>query len=394
MGDVAVANDDVEEARILTSAQESGVRSILAHSRALRPTNFHHVAASITLSPSQPARQRVLLLMASLSIVLLQVSALAGVTTGVDSETCSSNDVCVSGYYCARQIIGRCMFCRSPGFCAEGNGSFADWAAYNTGFGTSTIAFVPLGPSDYVSHCSKCYDGAGRYITYLDGVRLRMQGTRRSDRLALIFASLFVSLALASELRDVQICALLRHRAGSDKAQCCRISHAVLWLLEALRRFGVLPYVTWCIMTLTITRGSDALNACLNSVAALFMLEADDQIYAHGAPDWLREWCEARARPVLSDEEQRVISWSRTSGILSVWVGLPLVSFLFADIGSVPAFISMGVFTFLPPLFAEVASLHATPRQMATRTIELLLQAIFGIVFVFFVIDSLLTNGV
>ena len=121
---VAVAKDDVEEARILTSAQESRVRSILARSRALRPTNFHHVAASITLSPSQPARQRVLLLMASLSIVLLQVSALAGVTAGVDSKTCSSNDVCVSGYYCARQIIGRCMFCRSPGFCAEGNGRF------------------------------------------------------------------------------------------------------------------------------------------------------------------------------------------------------------------------------------------------------------------------------
>ena len=370
-----VAARDEEAAGLFTPEQQRGVRSLLAASNAVRPSNFHLAATASALSASsaQPTRRLLLLLSASVFIVLLQVACLSSVTSGVELNSCQCNSDCLYGFYCAAVGLQRCMACASPGYC-QGGSSAINWALIQN----LDLLGRPFDAADYAAHCAACYDAETlTYTTSTEATRTRLQSVRAADRVALVFTSLFVALALANELRDVQICALMRRRAGSKApCFCCSNRHVVLWLVEAVRRFTVLPFITTCVLQLTVWRGADALSVCLNAVAMLFVLEVDDQIYAHGVSDELREWCEASARPVLTEEEERAVAWSRAAGIPFVWLGLPVIIIFYPDLGSV-APIPLLLLTVLPPMLAEAASLTVT-RRGAARMLELLLQFAVG----------------
>ena len=127
--------------------------------------------------------------------------------------------------------------------------------------------------------------------------------------MTLVFASFFVSLALANEMRDVQLCALMRRerREVMNDHGRCSWHVAVLWTIEALRRYGVLTFVSGAVMQLAIFRGADSLSVCLNAVAVLFLLEIDEMLYAHGTSGAFRLTSEEHARPVVGPDDERAM---------------------------------------------------------------------------------------
>ena len=379
---------DAEKAPLLTAAQHEEVRRIsqreYATSKAVHRSNFHLAATHLAFAKSRTC-QSYLVLFASVFIMYLQTNVVIAVTAGVDKNSCLSNEDCLMGLFCAAaegvdlagtsagNTMRRCTKCRTPGFCAGENNaaSFTDWRAAQE---LQSVGSVGHTLSDYESHCAACFDGA-EYKNSREAQRLRVANMRSFDKTALLFATIFVALAIANELHDVQICALVRRQANADGRRCSW-ANAVLWLVEALRRFVVLPYLSSCIQILTLGRGADALSICFNAVAVLFILEIDNQIYAHGMTESFREWCESHARPEMSDAEQRVIDWSRAAGILAVWLGVfGSVLMRASAFGEAPGSLIASLVTILVPLLAEVAGLGFT-RKAAIRTGELLLQLI------------------
>lgn len=91
-----------------------------------------------------------------------------------------------------------------------------------------------------------------------------------TDKIALFFCSIIVSLALTAELRDIQFCLLAITHGGGQIGQ--RWTRAVL-VLAAIRRWAFLPRVLSCIPGLVLQEGGDALSVCFNTVSCLFLME-------------------------------------------------------------------------------------------------------------------------
>ena len=188
-----------------------------------------------------------------------------------------------------------------PDFCSEGDDArdtaAAEWEAEAT---RDTISYTGQVASTYAAHCEGCFDQASNvYTSTIDATAYSVSKMRLPDWCTLFFASLIVALCVANELHDIQMCAALR-RKGAIDSQHCTGWHVALWVLEALRRFGVLPFLTGGVGLIVVVRGSDALSICLNAVAMCFLLDIDDQLYHYGASERLRKWCATHARPILS----------------------------------------------------------------------------------------------
>ena len=217
---------DAEKAPLLTAAQHEEVRRIsqreYATSKAVNRSNFHLAAAHLAFAKSRTCHTY-LVLFASVFIMFLQTSVVIAVTAGVDKNSCLSNEDCLMGLFCAAadgvDLAGtsagggmrRCAKCRTPGFCAGENNaaSFADWRVAQ-----ELQSSVGHTLSDYESHCAACSDGAV-YKSSREAQQLRVANMRSFDKTALLFATIFVALAIANELHDVQICALVRRQANA-----------------------------------------------------------------------------------------------------------------------------------------------------------------------------------
>ena len=354
----------------LTAAQES---SLLARYRATAPANFHHATTSLTLAAS---RRRWALLFISATVVLVQLTVAISVANGVDAGACVESSDCVRGYYCATSSA-KCEQCESPGYCGT-NRTAEQWA----------IQAGHRQPTDFASHCAACSTATAfggdtyDYTTHLIAARHRMQSRRLGDHLTLVFASFFVSLALANEMRDVQLCALMRRerREVMNDHGRCSWHVAVLWTIEALRRYGVLTFVSGAVMQLAIFRGADSLSVCLNAVAVLFLLEIDEMLYAHGTSGAFRLSSEEHARPAVGPDDERAMVWSKSAIVLAVSAGTPLGVVAYPELGFT-TFVLQGFVTMLPPMLAEVGALlwGRGSRAAALRMGDLTLQLVVGV---------------
>ena len=183
---------------------------------------------------------------------------------------------------------------------------------------------------------------------------------RLPDWCTLLFTSLIVALCIANELHDIQMCALLRQKTAIG-SQHCTGWHVALWVLEALRRFGVLQLLTTGVTMIVVVRGSDALSICLNAVAMCFLLDIDDQLYHHGASERLRKWCATHARPILSDVDRRAMDWSRVAMVLGAWLGIVAGVFITYYSRASGELVPLAL-TVLPSIVAEAAAYRSLRR--------------------------------
>ena len=272
--------------------------------------------------------------------------------------------------------VGRCTNCITPGHCGA-NSSAAAWITDSI----EESRWINGGTADYASHCQACYDGNGRYTLYYEVIRNNLRAARSTDLAALIMSSLFVGIALAREQQDVQMCSLLRRRTWAITRRCSAW-HVVLWLLEAMRRFGSMAFLAVCTMALAVHRGIDAYNVTLNAVAVLFLLEIDDQLYAHGTSESLRAWCEEERVVHVTRDAQRAMLWSKRTLIPVAAVTISTLPFSNVNQSSTLLAMSLGFMAVgFFPLCAEIAAEARHVRHW--RLAELLLQFAVGWLAVF-----------
>ena len=365
MSEPALATAAVEV--VATGHIADEVRQLIVES----PTNLHDAAAVIMMDPKQKHGWRLSALAASVAIVVFQIAAVTGVVDGVHKATCRTHDECNDGQYCdaSRRT---CAFCETPDFCSEGDDA-RDTAAARWEAARERNDYEWQVASTYAAHCEGCFDQASNvYTSTEDATAYSVSKMRLPDWCTLFFASLIVALCVTNELHDIQMCAALR-RKGAIDSQHCTGWHVALWVLEALRRFGVLPFLTGGVGLIVVVRGSDALSICLNAVAMCFLLDIDDQLYHHGASERLRQWCAKHARPVISDVDRRAMDWSRVVMVLSTWLGIvaSIAAYYYSrEAGEVMPL----ALTVLPSIIAEAAAYRSLRRFGG-----LLLQAVVGL---------------
>lgn len=129
-------------------------------------------------------------------------------------------------------------------------------------------------------------------------------------------------------------------------------------------------------------RGIDAYNVTLNAVAVLFLLEIDDQLYAHGTSESLRAWCEEERVVHVTRDAQRAMLWSKMTLIPVAAVTISTMPFSHVNQSSALLAMSLGFMAVgFFPLCAEVAAEARHVRYW--RLAELLLQFAVGWLAVF-----------
>ena len=353
MSEPALATAAVEV--VATGHIADEVRQLIVES----PTNLHDAAAVIMMDPKQKHGWRLSALAASVAIVVFQIAAVTGVVDGVHKATCRTHDECNDGQYCdaSRRT---CAFCETPDFCSEGDDA-RDTAAARWEAARERNDYEWQVASTYAAHCEGCFDQASNvYTSTEDATAYSVSKMRLPDWCTLFFASLIVALCVTNELHDIQMCAALR-RKGAIDSQHCTGWHVALWVLEALRRFGVLPFLTGGVGLIVVVRGSDALSICLNAVAMCFLLDIDDQLYHHGASERLRKWCATHARPILSDVDRRAMDWSRVAMVLGAWLGIVAGVFITYYSRASGELVPLAL-TVLPSIVAEAAAYRSLRR--------------------------------
>eukprot|EP00964_Phaeocystis_antarctica_P052131 scaffold30495_cov71-Phaeocystis_antarctica.AAC.5 len=169
----------------LAMVTKSQVRGLLAESRAAAPTTFHHAAAAVALSTSQPLRWRVLLLSGSAAMTVLQLFVIVGLTTAVASRSCLGHGQCSTAQYCMglsdTNAVGRCTNCITPGHCGA-NSSAAAWITDSM----EKSRWINGGTADYASHRQACYDDNGRYTLYYEVIRNNLRAARSTDHVVAV----------------------------------------------------------------------------------------------------------------------------------------------------------------------------------------------------------------
>ena len=120
----------------------------------------------------------------------------------------------------------------------------------------------------------------------------------RSGWVTLVLTSLVSANSFVSELRDIKLCELAVE--ASDANIGWRVAMEVL---QSFRQYGMVPGMTMIIPMLIHDKGANPLALCLNTVAILFLLELDNQIYQNGLPESARAEVERQGRVKLDAEK-------------------------------------------------------------------------------------------
>ena len=87
---------------------------------------------------------------------------------------------------------------------------------------------------------------------------------------ALCVSGSFTDMTLPRHAQDIELCEMALHRReeGTKLAGWTRI----LYFLNYVRRWTILPGLQATVPALIVTEGGDALSTCLNTVAILFLV--------------------------------------------------------------------------------------------------------------------------
>ena len=105
---------------------------------------------------------------------------------------------------------------------------------------------------------------------------------------------------------DVMLCEFSLTTIRETKQVPC-VWREAIGLLKLIRLFGFLPFILISVVSLVLYRGASALAICLNTVAALFLVELDNLAFSHGLNEATRMEAEEFGRVSVTDEDSRLI---------------------------------------------------------------------------------------
>ena len=267
-------------------------------------TDIHQLTTIKCLSPELPFWTRAMYLAGSATIVLLQTLVLTAILFGTFSPPCSNiRPDCPVGMWCpyAGSSVSHCTscakstktiesfnatkFCRA-GYCSEESCTEDVLGKYVSGVGANE----QLNARFLAQMCESCSDGAGRFVFFHNAVGDALDLMSASDWMSLLFVVALVALEVSAEERAVLLCKFIRAQHGG--------AASLRWWKISLAVIGDLRYLCNLVLVMTVSglvlyRGADALNICLNALAVLFVLEADNVVYSNGLSDRLKKAFEA-----------------------------------------------------------------------------------------------------
>ena len=186
-------------------------------------------------------------------------------------------------------------------------------------------------------HCRRCYSPPSRHFVISTDENLNSRKRTRGtlywymsrhvrnmgifDFLAMYITSFIIGLSWADEAEDIELCShyleeKVKH-AGlktcrSSMNCCCRCFFSsrsafqvrILQLVIFSRRFLLFPGLMYCIVTVILNLGADALSLTFNTVAVLLILDLDNLILVKGLPHTAYQQAAKEFRMEL--DEQRV----------------------------------------------------------------------------------------
>jgi len=152
------------------------------------------------------------------------------------------------------------------------------------------LTFVAL--QSLHEQCSQCPASLRpglSYLTQAEFETLNSVGMSPFDYVALLLASIIVSLTVWREVRDIFIgeamTRQLLRRAAADQEQAPQSKLLVRYaigFITWLRRYVIMTLVLDTVVLMVLRFGGDTVNVMLNTVATLFMLELDNLAFDFG----------------------------------------------------------------------------------------------------------------
>eukprot|EP01048_Picozoa_sp_COSAG05_P013825 COSAG05_NODE_1509_length_4688_cov_77.656788_2_plen_471_part_00 len=314
------------------------------------PTNWHQATvfffASEAVEDAEMRAKAPRMAIAGGLIILFQITTAFAISTGSILPACIHNEQCPSGQWCQSSVstgkAGTCQFCGEDvplplQYPSEGNTwnnpydpNYSGWnktalaelcANPVDSEGTTSVAANYYTAAEVTNWCDNCHEvetGNVRMMTWTSRMEDNVAAMGVYDWVALSFALFIVSLSVVGELKDIELCSMaLEHTAGDGLNAKWR---TFLKLCQHTRRWVFLPYMLMGICSITVIRGGDALTACFNTLAVLFLAEVDNAAYTFGLSERARARVEAHGRVVLSDTEAKAMVYTKEAHVIIVIV--------------------------------------------------------------------------
>jgi hypothetical protein len=179
-----------------------------------------------------------------------------------------------------------------------------------------------LTPEFIESWCESCVtavDWKADMFTTIDLMFDSVDAMGPLDWITLVFASYVVGLTIIGELKDMLLCEIAIKRLG-DKLGPWR--HAIN-IGIFLRRAAFLPIMLGTVGVIVQIRGGDSLSVCFNTVAVLFMAEADNMAQ-FGLAEPQKARMEADGRIELNTEDSQRMQETRVVYLPMIIAGIPI----------------------------------------------------------------------
>jgi hypothetical protein len=313
-----------------------------------------------------------LMLFSGLTLISFQVLTAMGVFVGVLMPACKTSKQCgQAGMFCALGPLGqRCHYCGLNGPLTF-NGDDLDkylidcpWAAKETlsgrvennqdrclpagnktlvhamctgsenwkellaqgGYPTDKQAWIatPLTPEFIESWCESCVtavDWKADMFTAIDLMFDNVDAMGILDWTTLAFASYVVGLTIIGELKDMLLCEIAIERLGNKLGPWRHAINIGIFL----RRAAFLPIMIGTVGAVVQIRGGDSLSVCFNTVAILFMAEADNMAYHFGLAEPQKARMETDGRVALSTVDSQRLQETRIVYLPMVIAGITIM---------------------------------------------------------------------
>eukprot|EP01052_Picozoa_sp_SAG31_P023491 SAG31_NODE_1941_length_6859_cov_3.362278_2_plen_461_part_00 len=305
-----------------TTAAADAIRSVVAR-LSEAPTNWHQaVVLFATLPPGdKDAGRSIWAMFCGVTMVLLQCAVVVGVLGGIDRASCTTKYHCEkTGTFCDIGGVNRCVYCgdqnvlpwqtdpRTGG--TLNNPNLDDYVGFNETL-VAEVCGHPASqlPDGVASWCESCVSPIDLAVDTLTGdalARANVSSMGLFDWFALVLSTFIVALTVVGELKDIELVKLAVLHAADKLTLRWRMALAVLC---GMRRWLFLPYLVLAVPWLLLNKGGDALSVCFNSVAVLFLCEADNIAYRVLLNERVRSRVEAQGCVDLADD--RVTSLAR-----------------------------------------------------------------------------------
>jgi hypothetical protein len=170
---------------------------------------------------------------------------------------------------------------------------------YSNDISYSGTTITPEFLKSWCESCVTAVDWEADMYTTIDLIFDSVDAMGTLDWTTLIFASYVVGLTVIGELKDMLLCQIAIERLG-DKLGPWRYP-IVIGIF--LRRTFFLPIMLGTVGMLVVFRGGDSLSVCFNTVAILFMTEADNMAYHFGLAEPQKARMETDGRVALTTED-------------------------------------------------------------------------------------------